>query len=146
MGHSWWIAALVGLALGIAGATLFFLSVSLDISRFMLSGFVTLAIAALLALIGILWYASRQRRALGEISTQVSDFVAELDKTPLASKMTELQTELDKINTQLEQALIDTTIDLRNLRDGIQDLHFTIQEKHLQVELNKFEPQPGAQP
>ncbi|MCB0655310.1 MAG: efflux RND transporter periplasmic adaptor subunit [Saprospiraceae bacterium] len=69
------------------------------------------------------------------------DFVAQLDRTPLASQLNDAQAEIDKINTQLEQAVIDTTIDLRNIRDQIKDLEFTIQEKKLQLELNKYEPE-----
>lgn len=75
--------------------------------------------------------------------TQVKkgDFVAQLDQTPLATKISEVKNELDKVQTQLEQALIDTTIELRNLREQIKDLEFTIQEKRIQMELNRFEPQ-----
>lgn len=69
------------------------------------------------------------------------DFVAQLDQTPLATKISEVKNELDKVQTQLEQALIDTTIEMRNLREQIKDLEFTIQEKRIQMELNKFEPQ-----
>ena len=69
------------------------------------------------------------------------EFVAQLDRTPLASQLNDAQAEIDKINTQLEQAIIDTTIDLRNIRDQIKDLEFAIQEKQLQLELNKYEPE-----
>lgn len=69
------------------------------------------------------------------------DFVAQLDQTPLATKISELKNELDKVQTQLEQALIDTTIEMRNLREQIKDLEYTIQEKKIQMELNRFEPQ-----
>ncbi len=68
-------------------------------------------------------------------------FVAQLDQTPLASKINEVRTELEKVQTQLEQALIDTTIDLTNLRDEIKDLEFTKEEKRLLMELNKYEPE-----
>lgn len=78
MRQSVWIAGLCGLALGVAGATLFFLNLSLEISRYVLSGFVTLTMAAFLALLGILWYTSRQRRALGDIPKQVSEFTTYL--------------------------------------------------------------------
>ena len=68
-------------------------------------------------------------------------FVAQLDQTEIATKISEVQTEIDKINTQMEQALIDTTIEMRNLSDEIKNLEFSIEEKELLKELNKYEPQ-----
>ena len=67
-------------------------------------------------------------------------FVAQLDQTEIATKISEVQTEVDKVNTQMEQAVIDTTIEIRGLRDEIKNLEFTIEEKELLKELNKYEP------
>ena len=68
------------------------------------------------------------------------DFVAELDKTELASKMQEVQTEIEKIQTQLAQAKIDTTIEMKGIRDEIANLEFSMQEERLEIEKNRFEP------
>ncbi|MBX2876336.1 MAG: efflux RND transporter periplasmic adaptor subunit [Saprospiraceae bacterium] len=73
------------------------------------------------------------------------DFVASLDRTELAGKMSNVQTELDKVQTQLEQAKIDTAIDLRALRDEIVNLDFTKKQKLLEVEQSKYEPQSVIQ-
>lgn len=73
------------------------------------------------------------------------DFVASLDRTELAGKMSNVQTELDKVQTQLEQAKIDTAIDLRALRDEIVNLNFTKKQKLLEVEQSKYEPQSVIQ-
>jgi len=73
------------------------------------------------------------------------DFVASLDRTELAGKMSTVQTELDKVQTQLEQAKIDTAIDLRALRDEIVNLDFTKKQKLLEVEQSKYEPQSVIQ-
>ena len=67
------------------------------------------------------------------------DFVASLDKTELDNKIREAQTEIDKIETQLAQAEIDTTIELRALRDDLVNTQFAKQEKLLQVEQSKYE-------
>ena len=67
-------------------------------------------------------------------------FVAQLDQTEIATKISEVQTEIDKVNTQMEQAVIDTTIEMRGLRDEIKNLQFSIEEKELLRELNKYEP------
>lgn len=69
------------------------------------------------------------------------DFVATLDKTEIANRMADIQSEVDKVLTQLEQAKIDTTIEMRGLRDQIANTLFSLEENKLQVELNKYEPQ-----
>ncbi len=73
------------------------------------------------------------------------DYVASLDRTELAGKMSTVQTELEKVQTQLEQAKIDTAIDLRALRDEIINLDFSKKQKLLEVEQSKYEPQSVIQ-
>ncbi len=69
------------------------------------------------------------------------DYVATLDRTELENKIKDAGSELEKIETQLEQAKIDTAIDLRGARDELINLRFARQEKVLQVEQSKYEPQ-----
>jgi multidrug efflux pump subunit AcrA (membrane-fusion protein) len=76
---------------------------------------------------------------------EAGDYVASLDRTELAGKMSDVQTELEKIQTQLEQARIDTAIEMRGLRDELANLEFTKQEKLLAVEQSKFEPRSVIQ-
>ncbi len=71
---------------------------------------------------------------------QPGDFIASLDKTELDSKIKESQTEIEKITTQLDQAKIDTAIEMRGLRDQLVNVKFEKQEKQLTLELSKFEP------
>lgn len=52
------------------------------------------------------------------------DYVATLDKTELTNRMRDAQTQMDKMLTQLEQAKIDTAIELRGIRDQIVNLQF----------------------
>ncbi|MDX1939909.1 MAG: efflux RND transporter periplasmic adaptor subunit [Saprospiraceae bacterium] len=73
------------------------------------------------------------------------DYVASLDKTELSNKMRDAQTEIDKILTQLEQAKIDTAIEMRGLRDQLVNLQFQKKEKDLQLEQAKYEPQSVIQ-
>lgn len=92
-------------------------------------------------------------RAAGIYETSISDLVAEgtivekgayvasLDRTELAGKMANVQTEIEKIQTQLEQARIDTAIEMRGLRDDLANLEFAKKEKLLQVEQSRYEPQ-----
>ncbi len=69
------------------------------------------------------------------------DYVATLDRTELETKLKEAQAEIDKIQTQLDQAKIDTAIELRGIRDDLVNLEFAMEEKKLQVEQSRYEPQ-----
>lgn len=96
-------------------------------------------------------------RTVGIWQTNITDMVAEgtvvkagayvatLDKTELTNKMRDAQTEIDKILTQLEQAKIDTAIEMRGLRDQLVNLQFQKKEKDLQLEQSKYEPQSVIQ-
>jgi hypothetical protein len=72
---------------------------------------------------------------------QQGQFIASLDRTELDSKIKESQTEIEKITTQLDQAKIDTAIEMRGLRDQLVNVRFSMKEKQLTVELSKYEPQ-----
>jgi len=72
---------------------------------------------------------------------KAGDYVARLDKTELDTKLKESQSGLDKIQTQLDQAVIDTAIEMRGLRDQLINMKFAMEEKKLYVEQSKYEPQ-----
>ena len=69
------------------------------------------------------------------------EFIASLDRTEMDGKIKESQTEIDKINTQLDQAKIDTAIEMRGLRDQLVNVRFSMKEKELSLELSKYEPE-----
>jgi multidrug efflux pump subunit AcrA (membrane-fusion protein) len=68
------------------------------------------------------------------------DYIASLDKTELDSKIKESQTEIDKVQTQLDQIRIDTAIEMRALRDQLINLKYSMEAKELSLELSKYEP------
>ncbi len=70
---------------------------------------------------------------------QAGEYVARLDKTELDTKMKEALNEIEKINTQLEAAKIDTAIELRGIRDELINLRFGMREKQLEVEQSRYE-------
>ncbi|MFK8104368.1 MAG: efflux RND transporter periplasmic adaptor subunit [Saprospiraceae bacterium] len=70
---------------------------------------------------------------------KAGDYVATLDRTELANKISEANSELEKIETQLQQAKIDTAINLRGVRDNLINLNFQKKEKLLEVEQSKYE-------
>jgi len=68
-------------------------------------------------------------------------YVATLDRTELQTKLRDAQTQIDLIETQLEQAKIDTAIELRGLRDELVNSKFAREERTLEVAQSKYEPQ-----
>ncbi len=69
------------------------------------------------------------------------DYVASLDKSELATKIQNVQTEIEKENTKLEQIKIDTAIQMKGIRDQIADQEFSMAQEKLEIERNKYEPQ-----
>lgn len=67
------------------------------------------------------------------------DYVATLDKTEVDTKIKTILNEIGKINSQLESTRIDTAITMRELRDQVVNLRFSMREKELEVEQSKFE-------
>ena len=72
---------------------------------------------------------------------KAGDYVATLDKTELDGKMKEILTQIETTETQLAQTKIDTAIEMRGIRDQLINLKFAKEEKLLQVEQSKYEPQ-----
>ena len=69
------------------------------------------------------------------------EFIASLDRTELDGKIKESQAEIDKITTQLDQAKIDTAIEMRSLRDQLINVRYSLKEKEITLELSKYEPE-----
>ncbi len=67
------------------------------------------------------------------------EYVATLDRTELDTKLKEAQTEIDKIDTQMEQAQIDTAIEMRGMRDQLINMKYSTKEKELEVAQSKYE-------
>jgi multidrug resistance efflux pump len=69
------------------------------------------------------------------------DYVASLDKSELATKIQNVQTEIEKEDTKLEQIKIDTAIQMKGIRDQIADQIFNMAQEELEIERNMYEPQ-----
>ncbi|MBC7863056.1 MAG: HlyD family secretion protein [Bacteroidia bacterium] len=68
------------------------------------------------------------------------DYIGELDKSELASKLKDANNDVQKYQTQLEQAKLDTALTLRQARDEILNLEFSVEEKKLTLEQSTYEP------
>ncbi|MGK0315889.1 MAG: HlyD family secretion protein [Saprospiraceae bacterium] len=69
------------------------------------------------------------------------EYVASLDKTELATKITGMQTDIEKEMTKLEQIKIDTAIQMKGVRDESANMLFSMAQERLEIERNKYEPQ-----
>lgn len=72
------------------------------------------------------------------------DFVASLDKTEVESKLKDLETELEKLESQYTKTMLDTALNLRSTRDELVNLKFAMEEAQIAVDQSKFEP-PATQ-
>jgi RND family efflux transporter MFP subunit len=73
--------------------------------------------------------------------TQVKegDVVAELDRAPVASKLSEVGLALQKAQAVFEQASLDSTLTLSTAREGMHTAMLLLEEKSLAKEQSKFE-------
>ena len=70
---------------------------------------------------------------------QQGEFVAELDRSELASKTNEANFELQKAVSQWEQARLDSTLTLTKLRDEQVNLRYSMEESRLRMEQATYE-------
>ncbi len=68
------------------------------------------------------------------------DFVADLDRTEVESKLKDLETELEKLESQYTRTKLDSTLNLRRKRDDLINLEFGLEERQIEVDQSKFEP------
>lgn len=71
-------------------------------------------------------------------------WVATLDRSDLENKIKDQELEVEKLQTQYLQKQLDTTMTLRNARDELINLKFSLEEKKIVVEQSIYEP-PATQ-
>jgi len=67
------------------------------------------------------------------------DYVAQLDKSEVGTKIITASTEVEKISSEYEQARLDTAIEMMALKDELQNLEYSIEEKQLVFDQSTFE-------
>lgn len=72
------------------------------------------------------------------------DYVATLDRSALSNRLKEIDDELEKSQQQFLKTQLDTTLQLRSLRDELINLSFELEERQIVVDQSKFEP-PATQ-
>lgn len=68
------------------------------------------------------------------------DYVATLDRSEISSRLKDIQSELEKLESQFIRTRLDTTLELRNARDDLRNLKFALEEKEIILEQSKYEP------
>jgi hypothetical protein len=68
------------------------------------------------------------------------DWVATLDRSEADNSLKDIADELEKIQSQFIKTQLDTTIQLRQLRDDLINLHFNMEEVGIALEQSKYEP------
>ncbi|MEQ8413509.1 MAG: HlyD family efflux transporter periplasmic adaptor subunit [Imperialibacter sp.] len=68
------------------------------------------------------------------------EFVASIDKSEVHTKLSDAGTNLEKAQSQFDQAKLDSAITLRTEREKIINLQYVLQEKELILEQSQFEP------
>jgi len=72
------------------------------------------------------------------------DYVATLDRSSSANRVKDVEDEVEKIKAQLERTLLDTSLNLRSIRNNLVNLNFDLEEKQIAVEQSIYEP-PATQ-
>jgi len=68
------------------------------------------------------------------------EYVGNLDRTELSTNIKDLQDELETMESQYLKTQLDTTMQLRELRDQLVNLKFAMEEKQIVLDQSKFEP------
>jgi hypothetical protein len=72
------------------------------------------------------------------------DYIAMLDRTAADTRKKDLEDEVEKVRAQLERTLLDTSLNLRGIRDNLANLKFDMEEKQIALEQSVYEP-PATQ-
>lgn len=68
------------------------------------------------------------------------EYVAQLDKSDVLDKLKDLENEVEKFKSQFIKTKLDTTLELRRLRDELQNLKYMMEEREIELEQSKYEP------
>ncbi len=67
-------------------------------------------------------------------------YVAALDRTEISNKIKDEETNLEKLESQMTKTRLDTSLELRNARDELINLKYSLEEKKITLEQSKYEP------
>ncbi len=68
------------------------------------------------------------------------DYIAQLNRTEYDNQLKDQMENLKTLKTNLDMKILDTSVVLTNLRDGIKNQQFTVEEATIMLNQSKFEP------
>ena len=68
------------------------------------------------------------------------EYVATLDRTEISNRLKDLESEVEKLESQHIRTRLDTSMDLRNARNELINMKYSLEEKKIKLEQSKFEP------
>ncbi|MCD4680762.1 MAG: efflux RND transporter periplasmic adaptor subunit [Bacteroidales bacterium] len=68
------------------------------------------------------------------------DYVATLDRTEISNTMKDVENELEKLESQFTKTKLDTSLEMRNARDELINLKYSMEERQIELEQSKYEP------
>jgi multidrug efflux pump subunit AcrA (membrane-fusion protein) len=71
-------------------------------------------------------------------------YVATLDRTEITNRMKDLESELEKLESQYIKTKLDTSMDLRSAREELINMNYALEEKQITVDQSIYEP-PATQ-
>jgi len=71
---------------------------------------------------------------------EAGEYVATLDRSDALNRLKDIEDELEVMQSSYIKTKLDTTIQLRNLRDELINLEFAVEEMEIVLEQSKFEP------
>lgn len=67
-------------------------------------------------------------------------YVADLDRSDLMNQMKDIETELEKLNSQFTKTRLDTSMEMRNAREELINLRYNLEELQLRYDQSRYEP------
>lgn len=67
-------------------------------------------------------------------------YVADLDRSDLMNQMKDIETELEKLQSQYTKIQLDTSMEMRNAREELINLRYNLEELQLRYDQSKYEP------
>ena len=68
------------------------------------------------------------------------DYVAKLDRTEATGKLKDLESDLQKTQSEYDRAKLDTSLDLSKSREELRNMKSSVEEKKILLEQSKYEP------
>jgi len=67
-------------------------------------------------------------------------YIATLDRTEISNRIKDVESEVEKLESQYVKTKLDTTMDMRNARNQLINLEYNLEEKRIKLEQSKYEP------